>query len=387
MKTHVKEHPVKTRTASAALITACILGTLAGTATAALAHPGHDHTITVEPVRSAEAAETILDRERADMELPKLLVGTNAPKLQIAEWVKGDSVNGFEAGKTYIVEFWATWCGPCIRAFPHISELQAEHKDDLTVIGVNIWDRKQDRETGEFTEPMDEFVKRIDTFVEGKGDAMGYTVAIEESGKMSQSWMRAAGRNGIPSAFIVDGEGKIAWAGHPMAIDEPLENVLAGTHDIAGAKADQVAELEMSMWMPHVMGLLGDEATAERGYELAYALMRTPFANDSRTLNQMSWAMLTSDKVALRDHQAAIAIAAVAAEKTKWTDASVIDTLARGYFLSGNAGKAVELQQKAIEAAKASLEDARSDRSRKFYQNMLEGLEEALEEYKNAADG
>jgi thiol-disulfide isomerase/thioredoxin len=359
---NVKEHPVKTRTLSVSLAATAALGLFAGTASTALAHPdgadGHAHTINVEPVRSAEAAETVLDRERAQMEMPKLLVGSEAPKLQIAEWVKGDSVNGFEKGETYIVEFWATWCGPCIRAFPHISELQARHKDDLTVIGVNIWDRKQDRTTGEFTEPMDEFVKRIDTFVEGKGDDMGYTVAIEESGKMAESWMRAAGRNGIPSAFIVDGEGKIAWAGHPMMIDEPLNNVLAGTHDLEAAKSAQVAELEQNMWLPHTMGLLGDEATAERGYELAYALIRTPFANNARALNQMSWAMLTSDKVAVRDHKAAIALAAVAAEKTKWEDASVIDTLARGYYESGNVGKAVDLQQKAIAVQEKAIENA-----------------------------
>lgn len=357
-----------------ALPTAVIAATLAGTTLSASAHPGEhaDHTIRVEPVRTADAAKAILDRERAEMKLPELLVGSKAPKLQIAEWVKGDSVRGFERGETYIVEFWATWCGPCVRAFPHISELQEEHADDLTVIGVNIWDRKQDRETRDFTEPMGEFIERIDTFVDKQGDKMGYTVAIEESGKMAESWMRAAGRNGIPSAFIVDGEGKIAWAGHPMMIDEPLKQVIAGEHDLAEAKAGQIAELESSFWFPHTMELLADESTAERGYQTAYALLRSPFANDPNLLNALAWRVLTDEKIAVRDHKAAIALASVACEKTGWEDASVIDTLARGYFDSGDHARAVELQQKAVTLAEGT--------------RMQEDLSKTLEEYKSAND-
>ena len=353
--------------------------TLAGTTASLAAHPDehtheHDaaHTITVEPVRTAEAASKILDRERQNIKLPELLVGAKAPKLQIAEWVKGDSVRGFEAGETYVVEFWATWCGPCIRAFPHISELQEKHADELTVIGVNIWDRKKNRETGDYDEAMGPFVERINEFVTEQGDKMGYTVAIEESDKMAESWMRAAGRNGIPSAFIVNGEGKIAWAGHPMMIDKPLEQVLAGEFDLEAGRAAQVAEFESQFWYPHTMSLLGDEATAQRGYEVAYALLRSPVAENPNLLNALSWNILTSDKVAVRDHAAAITLAAVAAEKTSWEDPSIIDTLARGYFDSGKIAKAIELQEKAVELAKGT--------------RMEEDLTDSLNKYRAAKD-
>jgi thiol-disulfide isomerase/thioredoxin len=169
---------MKTRALSLAAAATLVL--LSGSA---FAHPGEGehapHTMTVEPVRTAAAAQKILDRERAEMELPKLMVGADAPKLAISEWVKGDSVRGFESGRTYVVEFWATWCGPCIRAFPHLSEVQAKHKDDLTIIGVNIWDRKKNRQTGEYTETMPDLIERVNTFVDGQGEKMGYTVAIE----------------------------------------------------------------------------------------------------------------------------------------------------------------------------------------------------------------
>jgi hypothetical protein len=36
-------------------------------------------------------------------------IGDPAPAMKVAEWVKGSQVSGFEAGKVYLVEFWATW--------------------------------------------------------------------------------------------------------------------------------------------------------------------------------------------------------------------------------------------------------------------------------------
>lgn len=365
---------MKTRTACLAALGAAM--TLSMSAGVALAHPGEGehapHTITVEPVRTAEAAQKILDRERAEMELPKLMVGMDAPKLAIAEWVKGDSVQGFESGRTYVVEFWATWCGPCIRAFPHISELQAKHKDDMTVIGVNIWDRKKNRQTGEYTETMPDLIKRVDEFVAGQGDKMGYTVAIEETDKMADSWMRAAGRNGIPSAFIVDGAGKVAWAGHPMGMDEPLKAIMEGDWDLEKGRKAQIAELEGSYFYPRTMRLLSDEATVEQGYELVYALLRSPFAEQPGMLNAIAWNILTKDYIVARDYKAAITVASVACEKTGWEDGSVMDTLARAHFDAGNRAKAIEVQTKAVKAAAGT--------------RMEEDLKKTLETYTSADD-
>ena len=150
---------------------------------------------------------------------PTLKVGDPAPKLQTGKWVQGEPVKGFQKGKAYLVEFWATWCPPCRTSIPHLNEVHNKFKDKgLIVIGQDCWERDE---------------SLVAPFVKKMGDKMTYRVALDDKagnkkGQMAVTWMEAADRDGIPSAFLVDAKGKIAWIGHPMQLkEETIEAALA----------------------------------------------------------------------------------------------------------------------------------------------------------------
>lgn len=159
--------------------------------------------------------------------------GSPAPALSVKEWFKGAPVKELQADKVYVVEFWATWCGPCRTSIPHITKLAQKHRD-VTFLGISIWEENRDGNIAKFVAEM--------------GDQMDYVVGYSgNQDGMAETWMKAAGQNGIPAAFIVKNR-VIQWVGHPMRMDEPLAKVLDGSFDVEKARAEfeaQVAERKM----------------------------------------------------------------------------------------------------------------------------------------------
>jgi thiol-disulfide isomerase/thioredoxin len=140
-----------------------------------------------------------------------------APALSVAKWVKGEPVK-LEDGKgknIYVVEFWATWCPPCRESIPHLTQLQKKYKDaNVVVVGV----------TDEDEETVAPFLKKM-------GDKMDYHVALDKDGETYKAFEAIAPIPGIPTAFVINKDGKVVWHGHPM---DKLEDVLEQlTHDTA----------------------------------------------------------------------------------------------------------------------------------------------------------
>jgi thiol-disulfide isomerase/thioredoxin len=154
--------------------------------------------------------------------------GDAAPELKVAEWVKGAPITRFEPGKVYLVEFWATWCGPCIGNIPHLNALQKKYgKDGLVIIGMT----NPDVDAGS-TGPRKEnnTLQQVRNFVAKQGDKMDYHVAYDTPMRETyKSMMGSIG--GIPHAFLIGRDGKLAVNYHPFYLDDAIQKVLAGTWD------------------------------------------------------------------------------------------------------------------------------------------------------------
>lgn len=167
--------------------------------------------------------------------------GKAAPAITVKEWIKGSKIAKLEPNKIYVVEFWATWCGPCIQSIPHLTEVAHKYKGKVTFLGVSIWEGPEN----------------VKPFVEKMGSKMDYNVAYGGNQEgMSVDWMRASGQNGIPTAFIVK-DGVVQWIGHPMELEQPLEEVVAGKFDLAKHQADFAKKVEEAKKMNEMQQAVG----------------------------------------------------------------------------------------------------------------------------------
>lgn len=333
-------------------------------------------------------------------------VGDPAPPLTVREYVKGQPITAFEKGKPYVVEFWATWCGPCKTSIPHLTELQKKHKD-VSFIGVSVFE---------------EDPKAVRPFVDSMGDKMDYRVAVDDvpeggkpgEGKMAKAWMEAAGQDGIPTAFIVDRDNRIAWIGHPMGMDRPLEQVAAGTWDLAAAKAEarkqqerraeqqkqQQAQtramqalrpkfeeaqksgdpqkllevideaiasepsLEAALAQPKWEILTGPRGDPKKAAAFGNRLVSEVYKDNPGVLNNFAWSIVDPERPLKADADlVAVALKASLRADTlaQGKDAAIADTLAKAYFDSGSAAKALEAQERAIKLAKGTEQENDKD--------------------------
>lgn len=266
-------------------------------------------------------------------------VGDPAPTLNGATWIQGDRVTAFEPGSVYVVDFWATWCGPCIAFIP---ELNAIHNDyaarGVRVIGVSIWENSRNSDAGV------DYVKRVTDFVKGRRD-MTYAIAYGgDDGVLSQRWMNGAGRVSIPTVFLIDKQGRVAWVGHPrMGLKEKLDALIEGKLDSATEQAaskaredlrrqafklatpmqkaieskdwdkaigylDEILKLDAEMFAPSAVAKLRLLITGKQDMAAASAFAKTSletYKDNARTLADMSVVMLTQGDAATRDLETA----------------------------------------------------------------------------------
>ena len=200
----------------------------------------------------------------------ELGIGSKAPALDIEHWVQDGNgffkpVTKFARGKVYVVEFWATWCGPCIQSMPHLAELQNKYRGRGVQI-VSISDETLDEVKALMLQQYDESGKTFQQVTSA------YSLTTDPDGSNHVAYMEAANQTGIPTAFIVGKTGLIEWIGSPFDMDEPLEEVVTDSWDRESYKARLIAEEKAKREFEESMERIAMLAGAER-FDEAFTML------------------------------------------------------------------------------------------------------------------
>ncbi|MFM7245684.1 MAG: TlpA family protein disulfide reductase, partial [Planctomycetaceae bacterium] len=131
---------------------------------------------------------------------PMLAAGTPAPAFTV-ESADGKplSLADFK-GRIVILDFWATWCGPCLASMPGLEKLYQKVKDqNVEVLSLNVYDDK---------ESFDEWI------AVNRGTNFNFTFAFDPADKGSAESVAGMKYNvpGLPTLYVIDGEGRVAAA-------------------------------------------------------------------------------------------------------------------------------------------------------------------------------
>ncbi len=130
---------------------------------------------------------------------PALLsAGALAPEFVAEKWGGGDLKLSDYRGKVVILDFWATWCGPCQRSMPHIEKVSQSVKGkDVVVLGLCVWDDKE------------AYAK----WVPENSAKYTFQFAFDPAAKSPDSIASKLFKvSGIPTTYIIDKDGKVVEA-------------------------------------------------------------------------------------------------------------------------------------------------------------------------------
>lgn len=166
-----------------------------------------------------------------------LTIGDKAPELKYSRWLQGTPEIRMSDEKIYVLEFWATWCGPCVAAMPHLSKLSKLYQDKITFIGINVWEDIPESEAYENIVPV------LKKFIENQGERLTYNVVVETNDRyMAKNWLEKSMSAGIPISFVIK-KGIIQWIGHPAKLDSILIAVMDQSFDYSKYRQERQINL------------------------------------------------------------------------------------------------------------------------------------------------
>ena len=348
----------------------------------------------------------------------RLEAGCAPPPFKVFKWIKGKPVTKFKKGSVYVVEFWATWCPPCRTSIPHLTELAKKYAGKVTFIGVNVWDSTDRATRKPYSEK--EYIEHVSAFVKEQGDKMDYNVALDDiKGTIAETWATAAKIPGIPSAFVIGKDGKIAVIIHPMELDNILGKIVAGKFDgkafskeqnekDAKANAEQekfqkafakVMELDNEKKYKEALEECNKALAANPEYEPQVALGKLElllksdesagyvygkqlaegiYKDNAMALNQLARMILENKELKSPDYDFVLSVAEKSSSLAKDENFYLLETVAAANFSKGNVDKAIEIQENVVKLSEAN---AQANEEQK------KTIKDKLAEYQKKKDG
>ncbi|MDZ4753737.1 MAG: TlpA disulfide reductase family protein [Phycisphaerae bacterium] len=174
------------------------------------------------------------------------LIGHTVPAMNVTWLRPGENITAWKSlsdlkGKVVVLDFWATWCGPCVASFPQVKELRAEYSpNDVEIVGLTSLQGRVFHPGRPPVDCKDDPAKEqaeLEIFCKDQG--VTWTIAMTEEDVFNPDF----GIDGIPFVAIVGRDGKVVKAGlHPMnhaEIKAAIDEGLKGSADAARTNATE----------------------------------------------------------------------------------------------------------------------------------------------------
>ncbi len=145
--------------------------------------------------------------------------GDKAPQINITDYILNIPDDKNLENKYIVLEFWATWCAPCLGAVPHLNALQAKYKSKKNLVFLSL--------TYENPEKTRKTLERIEF----------KTVVVSDQTKKTEKNFNV---RGIPHTVLIDNKGIIKWIGTPLELTDQL------MEDFLNQKAINVSKIDIA---------------------------------------------------------------------------------------------------------------------------------------------